>query len=171
MFQLYMKFIPLRILDLIENKNNNNVNNEEEEEIIFNNNTFLVVKDIKHTNSSYHYTAWIKKDIRSLIEINQDIINSIQEIQSHLLEKSIITKTHTAFVHFPPQFWRLHVHFVQDNHIFEAPEHEIIKVDDIIQYYKKDENYFIKNIRLLQPPENKGSDIKNCININQEWLY
>ena len=161
-----MKFIPSRILDLIEDKNNINVNNEEEEEeIIFNNNTFLVVKDLKHTNSSYHYTAWIKKDIRSLIEINQDIINSIQEIQNHLLEKSIITKTHTAFVHFPPQFWRLHVHFVQDNHIFEAPKHEIIKMDDIIKYYNKDNNYFSKNIRLLQPTKNNSSI---CY---QEWLY
>ena len=84
-----MKFIPLRILDLIKNKNN--INGNEEEEIIFNNNTFLVVKDLKHINSSYHYTEKNKKDIRSLIEINQDIINSIQEIQNYLLEKSIIT--------------------------------------------------------------------------------
>ena len=159
-----MKFIPSRILDLIED--NKNINDNEEEEIIFNNNTFLVVKDLKHTNSSYHYTAWIKKDIRSLIEINQDIINSIQEIQHHLLEKSIITKTHTAFVHFPPQFWRLHVHFVQDNHIFEAPKHEIIKMDDIIKYYNKDNNYFSKNIRLLQSTKNNNSSI--C---HQEWLY
>ena len=44
-----MKFIPLRILDLIKNKNN--INGNEEEEIIFNNNTFLVVKDLKHINS------------------------------------------------------------------------------------------------------------------------
>ena len=161
-----MKFIPLRILDLIEdNKNNTNINDKEEEEIIFNNNKFLVVKDLKHTNSSYHYTAWIKKDIRCLIEINQDIINNIQEIQHHLLEKSIITKTHISFIHFPPQFWRLHVHFVQDNHIFEAPKHEIIKMDDIIKYYNKDNNYFSKNIRLLQPTKNNSSI---CY---QEWLY
>lgn len=162
-----MKLIPNRILHLMEN----NDDSSNEEEIILRNNKFMVLKDLKHTNTSYHYTAWIKEDIRSLIEMNQSIIDSIQEIRKYLLDQSIITDTHIAFIHFPPQFWRLHIHFVQDNHIFEAPDHEIIKVDDIIQYYQKDANYFIKHIRLLQPPKNKSSDRKNLNIINQDWLY
>ena len=35
----------------------------------------LCVEDLKHESESYHYTAWIKHDIRSIIEIDQNILD------------------------------------------------------------------------------------------------
>ena len=159
-----MKIVPDRLKNII-NSNFSIKNTPYNELVIFENELFLIVKDIKSTYKSYHYTAWSKKDIRSIIEIDANIIKNIKEIQEYLLDKSIITNTHIAFIHFPPQYWRLHIHFVQDNHIFEAPEHEIIKIEDIIKYYSNDNKYFIKNIRLIKKEHNLDIDKSH-----QEWL-
>tara|TARA_B100001057_G_C22064692_1_gene649577 strand:- start:53 stop:307 length:255 start_codon:yes stop_codon:yes gene_type:complete len=59
--------------------------NQSLEEIIYENKLFILIKDKKHKEESYHYTAFIKEDIRSLIEINLDITNSILDIKSNLL--------------------------------------------------------------------------------------
>lgn len=41
-----------------------NVKIVNDENIVTENNNFIVLEDKKHTNESYHYTAWIKKDIK-----------------------------------------------------------------------------------------------------------
>jgi hypothetical protein len=159
-----MKYIPNRVLEIMENEENVH----DEEKIIYNNEYFLILEDVRHNKKSYHYTAWIKKDIRSLIEINQEILYEIVNVQNYLLENNIIESSHVAFIHFPPQFWRLHIHFVQDNHKFKAPHHEIIKIDDIIKYYNKDKNYFSKNI-VLDINDNMKIQINNDVS-HQKWL-
>jgi hypothetical protein len=138
-----MKFIPDKIFQIIE-KNNCHY----DENIIYNNKMFIVLEDIKHNDKSYHYVAWIKKDVRSIIEINNDIINEIVNIRNILLKNGIIKSNHYAFIHFPPSFWRLHIHFVDNNHMFCAPKHEILYIDDIIIKINNNPNFFKTNIRI-----------------------
>ena len=70
-------------------------------------------------------------------------------------------KKYFFFVHFPPNYWRLHIHFVQKNHIFQAPAHEIFFIDEIIIYYYNNPGFFLKNVRIflnsniINPEKNK----------------
>ena len=138
-----MKYIPNSVFEIMEKENCQN-----KENIIYNNEYFIVVEDIKHDKKSYHYTAWIKMDVRSIIEINNDILNEIVNIRNILQKDGIIKSNHFAFVHFPPNYWRLHIHFVENNHTFCAPKHEILYIDDIINCYNNNPNFFKTNIRI-----------------------
>ena len=157
-----MKFIPNRIFDIISK---NSISNNKK--IVFENEYFVVVEDKLHNKKSYHYTAWIKKDVRSIIEINKEIIDQIKEIINILIDRNIIQSNHYAFIHFPPNFWRLHVHIVENNHIFEAPNNEIFHIQDIINNYENDPEYYIKNIQIKN---NNDNNKKNYYNSSQEWL-
>lgn len=149
-----MKLIPPRVLYAINNPD------ETSESILYENKYFIVFKDLRHLDDSFHYTAWIKKDIRSLIEIDKDIIDQIIELRKSLIEKNII-KQHYAFIHFPPNYWRLHIHFVNKNHKFCAPKHEIFYIDDVIKNLKNNLEYYRKNIRIID---------NNKIKDHQTWL-
>ena len=63
--------LPLSINNILNGKKELN------EKIIYQDDNFIVLVDKKHSNDSYHYTVWAKHDIRSLIEINIDIIDII----------------------------------------------------------------------------------------------
>lgn len=135
-----MKIVPLKLKKvLIENENEN-------EHIIFSHKHFLIIKDKKHLPNSYHFTAWCIKDIRSLLEIDLDIIEDILNIKKYLIKNNIIKKDGKVFIHFPPQFWRLHIHFVDSNHIFEAKKYEIFYIEEIIENIRKNKNYYLENV-------------------------
>ena len=65
-----------------------------------------------------------------------------------MIKKELIKSDHLSFVHFPPNYWRLHVHFVANNHQFKAPKHEILPIAYIINCYQHDANFFKTNIRI-----------------------
>lgn len=138
-----MKIIPTSVLNVINNKD------ETTEEVIYENKYFIVLKDIDHIDETYHYTAWIKKDVRSVVEINFEIIEQIKSISIYLLKKNIIQKNHLCFIHFPPNYWRLHIHFTQDNYELRALRHEVLFFNDVICKYNDDPDYFIKNVNIL----------------------
>ena len=118
----------------------------EGEEVVFENNNFIILKDKKHSIDSYHYTAWIKKDIRNLLEVNKNILDQINNIKNELENKNLINSDDFIFIHFPPSIWRLHIHFVEKNHIFEAPYYEIFFLNEIIEKINNDPDYYLKNV-------------------------
>lgn len=119
---------------------------ETNEKIIYQDDNFIVLQDKKHSKDSYHYTAWAKQDIKSLIEINDEYINQIKKIKKELLKSNIIDKSGKIFIHFPPSIWRLHIHFVEKNHIFLAEEYEIHYFSEIINNIKINSNYYLENV-------------------------
>ena len=125
--------IPYNIKSLLEGNNISNTTGQPLEEIIYENKLFILIKDQKHNEESYHYTAFIKEDIKSLIEINLDIINSVLDIKSNLLERDFIKSNDIIFIHFPPSIWRLHIHFVDKNHKFTAPKYETFFLNEVIE--------------------------------------
>lgn len=116
------------------------------EKIIYQDDNFIVLKDKKHSKDSYHYTAWALKDIRSLIEIDINIINQLNQIKQILIDKKFIDESAKIFFHFPPNIWRLHLHFVQENHKFLADEYEIHYFNEIINNIKINSNYYLENV-------------------------
>lgn len=138
--------IPYNIKSLLKGNNINNDTGQPLEEIIYENKLFILIKDKKYQEESYHYTAFIKEDIRSLIEINSDIINSILDIKNNLLERNLIQINDIIFIHFPPSIWRLHIHFVDKNHKFIASDNEIFFLDKIIENISINKKYYIENV-------------------------
>ena len=135
-----MNLVPDSILETIK------YGKSDKEEIIYNDECFIVLKDPKFNSESYYYTAWIKLDIRNIMEINEKIINQIFKVKEYLLEKNIIKENDYIFIHFPPRYWRLHVHFAQNNYILKAPPHEIFYLNDIKKFYQSNPKFFKTNV-------------------------
>jgi len=131
--------LPINIFNLLNNKVNN-------ERIIFENSYFIVIEDLNHKEDNYHYCAWCKNDIRNLLEVTGKTISKIIDIKNNLILKNIIKDDGYIFIHFPPNVWRLHIHFVSKDHFFKAQEYEIFHLDEIVKNIKNNESYYINNV-------------------------
>ena len=120
----------------------------ETETVIYRNDNWVVVQDPKHTQDQFHLTAWYLRDIRSILEITQAICQQFRELTQELQQHNLLVEGFQEFVHFPPNFWRLHVHFVGPNHQAEAPESEVFPVSEVVRYYQQDPNYFTTRVTL-----------------------
>ena len=135
--------LPLSINNILNGKKEIN------ETIIYKDDHFIILKDKKHLLDSYHYTAWSIKDTRSLIEIDINIIDKLKQIKKILLDKKVINESGKIFCHFPPRFWRLHIHFVEDNHVFSADKDEIHFIETIEKNIINNTNFYKENCRIL----------------------
>ena len=111
---------------------------------------FITVIDPRHTNSSFHYTAWCNKDIASLLDLTRKDIPMLKSISKKFAKYK--NKKFKTLLHFPPTFWRLHLHFVELNHVVpeETPSYEVFDVEDIITKLNLDENYYRKRVRIVE---------------------
>ena len=103
----------------------------ENEIILYKNKYFILLIDPKNKFDSFHYTAWYRKNIPSLKYVNFDIYQQILDLKNILIEKEIIHKDSISYIHYPPHFYRLHIHFVDKNHKFHAPKKHIFHLDQI----------------------------------------
>ena len=101
------------------------------EKILFKNKYFVLLVDPKNKYKSFHYTAWYRKNIPSLKYLNFDIYHQILDLKKILIEKEIIKKNTIPYIHYPPNFYRLHIHFVDKNHVYHAPKEHIFNIEDI----------------------------------------
>lgn len=136
-----MKIIPKDILEVIRNKDNR---------LIYENELFIVVKDIDHIdNNIFHYTAWCKRDFSSLLNLEYKHIKYIRDIEKKLVSNNII-KNYDNYIHFPPTWWRLHVHFISKNHnhnknIFE----NVFYINDIENKLFNNNNYYRNKVKII----------------------
>lgn len=128
--------IPTLIKPILESPSSNNT--------LYYNDHFSVIKDKVHTETSYHYCAWARWDCKSLLEINTSNINNIKFIVEKI--KTLLKSEPIVFIHFPPHWWRLHIHFVEKNHVFKAPMHEVHLIDDVLKNLERDPLYYVKNV-------------------------
>ena len=86
------------------------------EKFIYEDDFFIVVKDPKHCDSEYfYYTAWCKEDLRSILDLERKHIPFIYFLKNALkTEYHITNKNSRQLIHFPPNFWRLHIHFISN---------------------------------------------------------
>jgi len=86
------------------------------ETIIYEDEFFIVVEDPKHCNNEYfYYTAWCKEDLRSILDIEKKHIALFYILKRTLkTEYHITNKNSRQLIHFPPNFWRLHIHIISN---------------------------------------------------------
>jgi hypothetical protein len=65
-----------------------------------------------------------------------NILEQLFELKNELIKNNIIDNETIIFLHYPPQFYRLHIHFVNKNHKFNAPKEEIFFLNDISDFIK-----------------------------------
>tara|TARA_Y100000817_G_C16719326_1_gene482872 strand:- start:84 stop:527 length:444 start_codon:yes stop_codon:yes gene_type:complete len=111
--------------------------------VIYENDLFICVKDIKHVDEKdYHYTAWCKKDLRSLLDLERKHLKYIKNLKKVMYQKYQLTDENTEnFIHFPPSYWRLHIHFVTRPHIVPV-YHQLYFINDIINLLETDEETY-----------------------------
>ena len=52
------------------------------ENVVYENELFICVKDVKHrSETDYHYVAWCKKDLRSLLDLERKHIKYLKKSQ------------------------------------------------------------------------------------------
>lgn len=139
-----INWIPDSLRPLLADKNATSTT----EVVLTNFDKWLVVQDPKHTEDSFHYVAWYRDDVRSLLELTPELFQEVGQLQQHLVTNHLITTPYLAFVHFPPNFWRLHLHFVDINHVFLAPPSEIFHIHELVRYQEYDRDYFISTVNL-----------------------
>ena len=118
-------------------------NEERKKKVIYENELFICVKDIKHVDEKdYHYTAWCKKDLRSLLDLERKHLKYIKNLKKVMYQKYQLTEDNTEnFIHFPPTYWRLHIHFVTRPHIVPV-YHQLYFINDIINLLETDEDTY-----------------------------
>jgi len=138
-----MKLIPKDIKNIIE-KNTNPKN------LIYHGNNYILVIDPKHNSKNYHYTAWHKKDIRSLLELRKKDIFEIKSLIKNIKHLNLVPGDCEIYIHFPPNFWRLHIHFVSKTfyNIYKNTNNETYLVEDILGNLSKNENYYRQNVNI-----------------------
>lgn len=139
-----MKKVPPDIEDILKGYHT--------DRIIYENDLFLVVRNPNHYDDDlYHYTAWCKEDLRSLLDIERKHIPSIHTIIHWLETYKNIYET-KQFIHFPPQFWRLHIHFMSPEHFQEInirSSHHTHDLSDVIQNIRHNEEYYRQNVIII----------------------
>ena len=113
------------------------------EKVVYEDDFFICVKDIKHIDEvDYHYTAWCKKDLSSLLDLERKHLKYIKNLKSAIYQKFNLTDENTEnFIHFPPSYWRLHIHFVARPHITPV-YYQLYFINDIINLLEMDEDYY-----------------------------
>ena len=121
------------------------------ENVVYEDDFFICVKDIKHIDKvDYHYTAWCKKDLRSLLDLERKHLKYIKNLKSAIYQKFNLTDENTEnFIHFPPSYWRLHIHFVTRPHITPA-YHQLYFINDIINLLETDEDCWRKHVLIAK---------------------
>ena len=139
-----MKKIPEDVQLLIDGYGNR-------DKIIYENDFFIVVMDPKHNdNEKFYYTAWCKEDLRSLLDIEEQHIPYINMLSNALkTEYHINDKNSRQLINFPPDYWRLHIHFVARPHITPV-YHQLYFINDIINLLEMDEDYYRKHVLIAK---------------------
>ena len=118
-------------------------NEERKKRVLYEDELFICVKDIKHVDENdYHYTAWCKEDLRSLLDLERKHLKYIKNLKKVMYQKYQLTEDNTEnFIHFPPTYWRLHIHFVPRPHIVPV-YHQLYFINDIINLLETDEDIY-----------------------------
>lgn len=138
-----MKLIPTDIKEIIDNK-------KPYPSLLYQDENFILVIDPKHNQKDYHYTAWYKRDIRSLLELNKKDVPQIQDLIDNVNRLDLVPKDCDIYIHFPPNFWRLHIHFVSQKYFnkYKVLDSETYLVENVINNLEEDGNYYRKNVKI-----------------------
>ncbi len=106
------------------------------ENVVYEDEIFICVKDARHrSETDYHYTAWCKKDLRSLLDLERKHVNYLKNIKSVIYQKFNLTDENTEnFIHFVLKPFILPIN------------HEFYFINDIINLLEVDEDFYRTNV-------------------------
>ncbi|CAE6973410.1 unnamed protein product [Symbiodinium sp. CCMP2592] len=144
------------------------------EETIYSSRDWRLVKDPKMTIGSFHYTAWSTHgDLRTAGELRHRHVALLKGLLSEgtqaVLDKQRALRDErevAVFLHFPPNIFRLHVHFVPVNRTMWAPADEVVPLEPLIQSLQSMtpfDNRASPLVKIL--PRVSGSHVLTC----QSW--
>ena len=117
---------------------------------------WLTVLDPRHKGATdYHFTAWCRRpELKSLLDLEASDVTMLETLIKVVFESLKLNERETrVLIHFPPDWWRLHVHFVPRCH--RLPEgislDEVFDVFEVIENLKKDTDYYRKRVRVRAP--------------------
>jgi hypothetical protein len=123
-----------------------------EDTSIFKDDHFFIVKDPKHKIESFHYTAWIKyPELKSILDIQKKHIPMLRNIIKKFgIHFTTAACNYRVLIHFPPSFWRLHLHFVHPNHKIpnETPVDDVFDAYEVINNILNDEDFYRKKVKI-----------------------
>lgn len=147
--------IPPDILQIINS-------NEMPENLIFKDKDFALVVDPTHTEKSDHYCAWSLKQQRDLLSLTKDDIPALERLKEKVYSiLNMSNKTHNIFIHFPPSWWHLHIHFVENNHFLLCPEEDVYYFDDIINNLKTNTDYYRRRVTIDNITRKSSNKLNN----------
>ena len=139
-----MKVLPLDVSNMMKEHKKDSSTGALYEDALF-----LCVYDKKHDfriKKNFHYTAWCKEDIRSLLDLERKHIDDLIALRNGMRRKFKLSKRNSLiYIHFPPNYWRLHIHFVSDSHKPSAPQ-QLYMIDDVIKKLQGDGDYYRKHV-------------------------
>ena len=136
-----MKLIPTDIKEIIEKNTISSI-------LLYQDENFILVVDPKHNQKDYHYTAWHKRDIRSLLELNKKDVPQIQDLIDNVNRLDLVPKDCNIYIHFPPNFWRLHIHFVSQSYfdLLNIHDSDTYLLSVVLGNLLINENYYRDNV-------------------------
>lgn len=116
-----------------------NIPNDIYTNYLYKNKDYVLIKDPKHTNESYHYTIWNLKEIKDITYLNNEII---KEINNFIIEIKILDlfENEKIYICYPPTKNRLHLHIVPKTYISYRPLEELYNwnnIDNIMENITK----------------------------------
>ena len=119
---------------------------------IFKDDHFFMVKDPKHRIESFHYTAWSKhSQLKSILDIERKHIPMLRTIIKKFgYHFRTAACNYKVLIHFPPSFWRLHLHFVAKNHVIpkETPKEDVFDAYEVINNILTNEDFYRKKVKI-----------------------
>jgi len=97
---------------------------------LYKNTKFILVKDVKHTDNTFHYTIWFIKDIKNIYDLTPDIIIDLTAFIKEIKIKKIF-ENEKMFFTYPPDINRAHLHILPKNYISPRPLNELYNFYDI----------------------------------------
>ena len=139
-----MKVLPLDVSNMMKM-----CKKKDTRGVLYEDTLFLCVYDKKHdfqVKKKFHYTAWCKEDIRSLLDLERKHVSGLIMLRDSMRRKFKLSERNSLiYIHFPPNYWRLHIHFVSDSHKPPAP-HQLYMIDDVIKKLQDDGDYYRKHV-------------------------
>lgn len=136
-----MQRIPPDITDIIKN---NDI-----EKVVFKDEEFVLVIDPYQTENSVHYCAWSVKQKRDLLDLTSKDIPILERLIEKTFDKlGMDNENYKVFIHFPPSWWHLHIHFISNNHRLRSPSEDIYYLKDIIKNLKENNNYYRERVTI-----------------------
>jgi hypothetical protein len=115
---------------------------------ILSNNDFILVKDPKHTDETYHYTIWSVNNIETIYDIDETFITELKNFVNKIKQINLFTNEKIYFS-FPPTHNRIHLHIVPINYVSYRPINQLYYFDKIDQIYQN-----IQKIKYINQQKN-----------------